>query len=237
MKTVLALRHLAFEDLGLLEPLLQAQGYRVHYHDLGVGTLAQRLQQPGLEQPDLLVVLGGPIGAEEDERYPFLAEELQLIRARLAATQPLLGICLGAQLIARALGARVRPMARKEIDFAPITLTPQGAQSPLAGLGSQPVLHWHGDQFELPPGVASLATTAACPHQAFQVGAHTLAWQFHLEVDPARIEQWLVGHTAELAAAGVPTQALRDDAARHGPGLQRALEGVMQRWLAALPSR
>lgn len=229
MKTLVALRHLAFEDLGLIAPLMQAQGWRIHYFDLGVDALWQL----DLSQVDLLAVLGGPIGAEEDERYPFLGEELQLIGARLASRRPMLGICLGAQLIARALGARVRPMARKEIGYAPLSLTPAGQRSALATLGSQPVLHWHGDQFELPPGVESLATTAACPHQAFCVEAHTMAWQFHLEVDARRIEQWLVGHGAELAQAGIATQHLREQAKMHGAGLEQALQRVMNRWLAA----
>ena len=119
MKTLVALRHLAFEDLGLLAPLMQAQGWRVHYYDLGV----DELWKIDLSQVDLLVILGGPIGAEDDERYPFLVDELQLLRERLATQRPMLGICLGAQLIARAMGARVQPMGRKEIGYAPIALT------------------------------------------------------------------------------------------------------------------
>lgn len=231
MKTLVALRHLAFEDLGLLAPLLQSRGWRVHYHDLGVDELCKL----DLSHVDLLAVLGGPIGAEEDERYPFLAEEVRLLRGRLATRRPMLGICLGAQLIARALGARVRPMGHKEIGYAPISLTARGERSPLAAIGEQPVLHWHGDQFDLPDGIESLASTPLCPNQAFMVEQHTMAWQFHLEVDAARIEQWLIGHTAELAQARVPTQRLRDEAAMHGPALERVLCEVMREWLAALP--
>jgi GMP synthase (glutamine-hydrolysing) len=232
MKTLLALRHLAFEDLGLLAPLMQARGWRIQYHDLGVDDLARI----DLAQVGLLAILGGPIGAEDDERYPFLVQELEIIRSRLASRRPMLGICLGAQLIARAMGARVRPMGRKEIGFAPLSLTAAGERSPLAELGAQPVLHWHGDQFALPAGVESLATTAACPHQAFCLDRHTMAWQFHLEVDAARIEQWLIGHAGELAQAGIATQGLRDAARAHGPALQRALGLVMDRWLATLPA-
>lgn len=228
MKTLVALRHLAFEDLGLLAPLMQAQGWRIHYHDLGVDDL-RRLD---LGQVDLLTILGGPIGAEEDDRYPFLEDEVRLIRQRIASRRPMLGICLGAQLIARALGARVRPMARKEIGYGPLSLTPAGERSALAALGPQAVLHWHGDQFDLPQGVESLATTTACPHQAFCVEAHTMAWQFHLEVDARRIEQWLVGHTGELAQVGLPTQTLREQAKLHGAGLEQALQRVMSQWLS-----
>ncbi|MBA4175369.1 MAG: glutamine amidotransferase [Leptothrix sp. (in: Bacteria)] len=231
MKTLVALRHLAFEDLGLLEPLLRAQGWRVHYYDLGV----DELWKLDLDQVDLLVILGGPIGAEEDERYPFLAEEVLLLSERMATRRPMLGICLGAQLIARAMGARVRPMGHKEIGYAAITLTARGEGSPLAAIGNQPVLHWHGDQFDLPAGIESLATTPLCPNQAFMVEDHTLAWQFHLEVNAARVEQWLVGHAAELAQVGIPTQRLRDEAAKHGPALDTVLSGVMRQWLSGLP--
>jgi GMP synthase (glutamine-hydrolysing) len=232
VKTLLALRHLAFEDLGLLAPLMRSRGWRIQYHDIGV----DHLSRIDLDQVDLLAVLGGPIGAEDHECYPFLTDELRLVRMRLASGRPMLGICLGAQLIARALGARVRPMGHKEIGYAPITLTPAGQRSPLAAIGAQPVLHWHGDQFDLPAGVESLAATAMCPHQAFCLERHTMAWQFHLEVDAARIEQWLIGHAGELAQAGLPTQALRADARVHGAAIERTLQQVMDRWLAALPA-
>lgn len=231
MKTLLALRHLAFEDLGLIAPWMEARGWRVRYHDIGVDAL----DAIDLGQVDLLAVLGGPIGAEEDARYPFLAAEVALIRERLATRRPLLGICLGAQLIARALGARVRPMGHKEIGFAPLQLTPAGLASPLACLGAQPVLHWHGDQFELPAGMPSLARTPLCPHQAFQLEQHTLAWQFHLEVDAARIEQWLIGHAGELAEQGLETAALRAAARAQAADLPQALDRVLSAWYANWP--
>ncbi|MDH0863904.1 glutamine amidotransferase [Mitsuaria sp. GD03876] len=231
-KTVLALRHLAFEDLGLLRPVLEARGFeRFITLDAGVDDL----RAVDLDGVDLLVVLGGPIGAYDDALYPYLNDELALIRRRLAARRPLLGICLGAQLMARALGADVRPMAhgRKEIGFAPLTLTDAGRASALAPLADgQPVLHWHGDQFDLPAGAPTLATTPSCPHQAFAIEGFALALQFHLECDPTRLEQWLIGHAGELAQAGVPLDALRRDAATHGAGLRAALGDVVDRWMA-----
>lgn len=227
MKTALALRHLAFEDLGLIAPLLRERGFEVRYHEAGVDDF----EAIDLDAVDFLVVLGGPISAEDEAGYPWLADEVALLRRRLASQRPLLGICLGAQLMARALGAAVRPMGVKEIGFAPLTLTDAGRESPLAALGRQPVLHWHGDQFALPPGLPSLAATAVCPHQAFAPHARALALQFHPEVDPERIEQWLIGHADELAAAGIPPQALREAAKQQGPGLAEALKRLMQRWL------
>jgi GMP synthase (glutamine-hydrolysing) len=227
MKTLLALRHVAFEDLGRLAPLMEARGWSIHYHDVG----EEDLGTVDLGQADLLVVLGGPIGAEEEDLYPFLADEVALVRERLAAQRPLLGICLGAQLIARALGARVRPMDLKEIGFAPLQLTPSGHRSPLSAVGRQPVLHWHGDAFDLPQGISSLARTAACANQAFCVGQHAMAWQFHLEFDSARLESWLIGHAVELAHAGIAPGDLRQAAEEHGAGLETALRHVMGAWL------
>ena len=230
-KTVLAVRHLAFEDLGLLRPVLEGRGFeRFITLDAGVDDL----RDLDLDAVDLLVVLGGPIGAYDDALYPYLNDEIALIQRRLASRRPLLGICLGAQLMARALGAEVQPMphGQKEIGFTPLTLTEAGLASALAPLANgQPVLHWHGDQFGLPDGVPSLASTPLCPHQAFAIGGHALALQFHLECDPARLEQWLIGHAGELAQARVPLNILRRDAAMHGAGLRAALDQVIDRWL------
>lgn len=230
MKTAVALRHLAFEDLGLIEPWLLRRGWRVHYRDVGVDDLSTI----DLAHVDLLVVLGGPIGAEDDALYPYLPEEVDLIADRLRTGRALLGICLGAQLMARALGARVGPMRAKEIGFGPLHLTEAGAASPLARLGAQPVLHWHGDQFEIPAGLASLATTPPCPHQAFMVDDHAMAWQFHLEVDMMRIEQWLIGHTGELRENDIDLPSLREAALAHRAGLAEALDAVLTDWLGRL---
>lgn len=231
MKTALVLRHVPFEDLGLLAPLLQQRGYAVRMHEAGVGPLADCLHP----EPDLLVVLGGPIGAFDDAAYPFLADTLALLRERLARRQPVLGVCLGAQLMARALGAGVAPMGHKEIGFAPLALTPGGARSVLAPLADgTPVLHWHGDQFEIPAGAEGLATTPLCPYQAFAIGTHALGLQFHLEADLSRIEQWLVGHACELAAAGVDLHTLRAGARAHGAALAHAAEAVFGAWLDGL---
>lgn len=228
MKTALVLRHVPFEDLGLLAPLLQQRGYGVRMHDAGVGPLKDHLHPA----PDLLVVLGGPIGAFDEAAYPFLTDTLALVGERLARHQPVLGICLGAQLMARALGADVAPMRHKEIGFAPLALTADGECSVLAPLADgTPVLHWHGDQFEIPAGAQGLAATPRCPHQAFALGTHALGLQFHLEADLARIEQWLVGHACELAAAGVDLHALRAGAREHGAALARAADAVFGAWL------
>ena len=135
-KTCLAVRHVAFEDLGLLGPLVASRGYGVRYHDAGV----QPFDPETLLAPDLLIVLGGPIGVYEQDTYPFIADEIAAIAARLAAGKPMLGICLGAQMMAAALGARVAPGPVKEVGWAPVTLSSAGRKSALAPLGATPVL-------------------------------------------------------------------------------------------------
>lgn len=227
MSTVLALRHLGFEHLGVWHSALERRGFAIRYVD----PAREDLRAFDAADADLLVVLGAPIGACDDESYPFLSEEVRLIERRLAADRPLLGICLGAQLIARALGASVGPMAEKEIGFSPLSLTGAGEGSPLRHLDGWPVLHWHGDGFAMPDGAELLAATPACPHQAFALGRNVLGLQCHLETDAAEIEAWLVGHCAELVASGRDPRAIRADAARYGPELAIRSAKVLGEWL------
>lgn len=227
MKNVSVIRHVHFENLGTLEPLLKQRGYGVQYFDAWT-----RCDPDEIQKADLLVVLGAPIGAFDDAVYPFLTHEVELLERRLVAQAPLLGICLGAQLMVRALGGHVAPMVRKEIGFSPVELTAAGLASPLAGLPMETaVLHWHGDQFEIPSGTVSLARTDICPHQAFALGNYALGLQFHLEADAEDIEPWLVGHASELAQAGISPSGLRAQAAIHGVKLKAAAQAVFSLWL------
>jgi GMP synthase (glutamine-hydrolysing) len=226
-KKCLAVRHVAFEDLGLLGPLVGGRGYGVRYHDAGI----QPFDAQTLLAPDLVIVLGGPIGVYERDAYPFIAGEIAAIAARLEADKPILGICLGAQMMATALGAKVAPGPVKEIGWAPLTLTGDGQKLALAPLGATPVLHWHGDNCELPVGCAKLASTPHCPVQAFMREPWQLALQFHLETEPARFESWLVGHTVELAKAGIDPRELRTQARTLGPPARELGQKVLAAWL------
>ena len=227
MKTAIAIRHLDVEDLGTLAPLLVARGYVVRYVD----ATTDDLHTLDTASADLLVVLGGPISAFDDTLYPFIDDELAVILQRLESRRPILGICLGAQLIARALGASVASMGVKEIGFAPLTLSEEGKSSPLAALGSVPVLHWHGECFEIPAGATRLAGTDVCTNQAFSIGSHVLGLQCHLEADPGRIERWLVSHACELAMAGVDPRSLRAEAQAVQSDLPRAARMAFVSWL------
>lgn len=227
-KTATVLRHVHFEDLGSLYPILASRGFSVTYRDVGA---ADFLDFDPL-QPDLLIVLGGPIGVYESDAYPFVVPERELIARRLAAWRPTLGICLGAQFIAAALESRVFPAGGKEIGFAPVALTRAGAHSPLRHLEGVPVLHWHGDTYELPRGATNLASAPLVEQQAFVLGTTVLGLQFHAEVDARTdFERWLVGHAAELAAARIDLPKLRADAERHGAALVAAAQRVFSEWL------
>ena len=231
MKHALTIRHVAFEDLGLLAPLLAERGFSARYAEAPTDDLAA--EDP--LAPDLVVVLGGPIGAYEEALYPFVRDELRLIERRLAAGRPTLGICLGAQLMARALGARVYPGARKEIGWGELALSPEGKESALRHLDGTRVLHWHGDTFDLPAGARRLASTDITANQAFAWGAAALALQFHAEAAGAGLERWLVGHACEIAATpGVTVEGLRRDTRECTPAMERAGRALFAEWLDAL---
>jgi GMP synthase (glutamine-hydrolysing) len=229
-RTCIAVRHVAFEDLGLLGPLLAARGYDIRYHEAGV----EPFTPDTLITADIVVVLGGPIGVYEADAYPLITGEVAAIKTRLEANKPMLGICLGAQMMAAALGARVAPGPVKEIGFAPLTLTDGGKASALAPLGTTPVLHWHGDYCDLPAGCETLASTAPCPVQAFSRLPSQLALQFHLETEPERLERWLVGHTVELGKAGIDPRDLRRQATTYGNATAAAGRLVLSHWLDSI---
>ncbi|WP_027799174.1 glutamine amidotransferase [Paraburkholderia dilworthii] len=226
---VLAIRHVHFEDLGNLELVLGERGRPVRYLDVGFA----RIEAPNPVTPSLMVVLGGPISATDDALYPSLVPLLSMIEKRIEAGLPTLGICLGAQLIARALGARVYPAGHTELGWEPLTLTDAGRASPVRHLdgGHTSMLHWHGDTFDLPANATRLASTSACENQAFAWGSHVLALQCHPEIRADRFEPWLIGNAGELVGRGIDARQLRAETAQFGPALEAAARRMFGEWL------
>ena len=227
-RTCLAIRHLAFEDLGAFAPTLERRGYALRYVEAGVDDL----RALDSSRADLVIVLGGPIAVYDDAAYPWLRDEIQWIKARIEADRPTMGICLGAQLIAAAAGARVFPASVKEIGFAPITLSAQGLTSCLAPYADAPnTLHWHGDTFDLPEGANLLASTPSCVNQAFSLGRKIIGFQFHPEAGGPGFERWLIGHALELSHEGIDVAALRRDAKIYAPDIARTAAEALGLWL------
>ncbi|NET07194.1 MAG: glutamine amidotransferase [Symploca sp. SIO2B6] len=232
-KQATVIRHLAFEDLGTLAPVLNQAGYSIKYLEAG----QDNLQSIEFDQPDLLIILGGPIGAYEEKDYPFLLDELRILSSRFQADLPVLGICLGSQLMARALGASVYPSGSKEIGWSPITLTTAGQKSPLRFLSGEytSMFHWHGDTFDLPAQSTLLASTPVCKHQAFMVGENSLGLQFHPEVTPLGLERWFIGHAVEIGATEtVKVSQLRADTVEYGKKLEEQASAFWSEWVSGL---
>ncbi len=227
----LAIRHKPYEGLAGFRAPIAAAGYAIDTADVDDPAF------PSLDfvAPDLLVLMGGPMGVYERDSHPWIKGEVTRLADRLASDKPTLGVCLGAQLIAAALGADVFAGTVKEVGFAPVALNDAGAGSPLRHLDGVPVMHWHGDTFDLPDGTELLASTPAYRNQAFRRGARLLALQCHPEIgDDAQFEDWLDGSDDYVAQGGLTIAELRDQHDRLGPAAAAAGRAMLTEWLAGL---
>ena len=231
MKTALVIRHAPHEGLaGYREPI-EAAGYAIDTVDVD----EPRFASLDFAAPDLLVLLGGPMGVYEQDKHPWIAGELARIAQRLERRQPTLGICFGSQLVAAALGADVYAGPVKEVGFDALALTETPAAAPLRHLEGVPVLHWHGDTFELPQGAELLASTERYPHQAFSVGREILALQFHAEMGlDDRFHVWTAKAPRYVQAAGTTVERLTADHERYGAQVVAAGRAMLADWLRAL---
>ncbi len=248
MRKLLVFQHVPFEPLGTLDGQFKAAGFRVRY--MNFSRLAQAC--PDVGRYHGLIVLGGPMGADQSDRYPHLEIEKDAIRQAIDAGIPVLGICLGAQLIASALGARILRNSVTEIGWFDVLPTAAGRDDALLSKfnGAEKIFQWHGDTFTLPRGAHHLAESEACTNQAFRFGERVYGLQFHLEADRALIERWLRTpvHLRELAELGtaVDPKRIRADTSRfidRATALSEALFGEFierfysRRRRVALPSR
>jgi len=199
MRRTIVLQHLDREGPGCIADLCQQRDFEVHVVRLDLGAPVPT----ALERGDILVVMGGSMGVADvaDPRYPFLAKEVELLRTVVAKSQPVLGVCLGAQLLAHAAGSRVYPnqhpdalgvlRPRREVGFGDVRLLGNDHEPSLAGLPDViPVLHWHGDTFDLPAGAVRLAENDVCANQAYRLGRHAYGLQFHVETDASLVRDW-----------------------------------------------
>jgi GMP synthase (glutamine-hydrolysing) len=213
MSRILVFQHVAAEPLGTLDPLIRRRGHRVKF----VNFERQPEAKPRIDRYKGLIVLGGPMNVEDRDRRPHLQTEIDVIREALAQNKPVLGICLGAQLLAHALGGEVWRNPVSEIGWYDLATTEAGRNDPVfVPLGeAAPVFQWHGYTFSIPAGAAHLASTATCANQAFRHGENAYGFQFHLEMDKPLIERWLdlPAYRDELIAAGLgrDAEAIRAD--------------------------
>jgi len=189
MRRLLVFQHVPHEILGTLDPLLRDHGFRIRYVNFG----RHPDTVPDLDRYHGLIVLGGPMNCDQVARHRHLATEVAAIQAAIRDGKPVLGICLGSQLLARALGAPVIRHHTKEIGWYDVTPTADGLADPLFRhfQGAEKIFQWHGDTFAIPHGAVHLAASADCTHQAFRFGHNVYGLQFHLEVDEPLIHRWL----------------------------------------------
>jgi len=232
MTKVYALQHIATEPLGTIAEALQARDISVEY----VRVYAGEAVPSSLADAAGLVVMGGPMGVSEQNELAFLRDELRLIEHALGAEKPVLGVCLGSQLLATALGAMVRPAARKEIGWRAISLTEEGRQDPLFETVASgfTAYHWHGDVFDLPRGAIHLASSAQTSHQAFRFGANAYGLLFHLEATPQIVSDMVTTFAGELAEERLDGGEIIRLGHEHLPGLQEIASTIFARWAALL---
>ncbi|HTQ03946.1 MAG TPA: gamma-glutamyl-gamma-aminobutyrate hydrolase family protein [Polyangiaceae bacterium] len=234
----IVLQHVPHEGPARILPALSRAGFEVERRELFAGA-----RVPALSDADLLVVMGGPMGVGDvgDGRYPFLAREIELLGAAVARDFPTLGVCLGAQLLAAAAGARVYPNTTgepprpiREVGWGAVHFVRPPAEEPaLAGLDmAEIVLHWHGDTYDLPRGATLLASTLACENQMYRLGRRQFGLQFHIELHASDVEAWLAADADYVRGAlGVDgIERIRRDTGRFMPRFEERTD----RWLDAL---
>ncbi|WP_374008574.1 glutamine amidotransferase [Leifsonia sp. LS-T14] len=230
-RTAVILQHDPSIHLGNIGPVLAEHGYELRIVDAST----EDVSAIDPEEADLVVVLGGEMGAYQTDEFPFLEAEKALLRARLGAERPTLGVCLGAQLMAGALGERVYRGDTMQIGYRRVEATDAGAASPIRHFDGVPVVEWHGDTFELPEQATLLASSSDYSNEAFAIGEYALAVQFHPEVTDEMHETWVADGYNELDELAIDPEALRRERELHSARMQEASRAAFSEWLSSLP--
>ena len=229
---VIVLQHAASENLGTIADALSSRNVPFEY----VRTFEGHAIPSGVDGAAGLIVMGGPMGVYETERYPFLLQERKLIEAFLKAERPILGVCLGSQLLAAALGAEVRKGRKKEIGWFEIQLNAAAAQDALWKGQRSPFFayHWHGDIFDLPEGAVALASSDLTPIQSYRFGPCAYGILFHLEVTGLHIQKMLGEFAGEIEEENLSSEEILQQGKAFLPPLQEMGASVFRRWIDLL---
>ena len=231
-RQIIVLQHSPPEPLGLIEPPLRARAFVPVY----VGSFRGEPVPETIGDAAALVVLGGPMGVYEQDRHPFLTKEIALIKQAVAADLPVLGVCLGSQLVAAALGAEVKPGPSKEIGWHEVKLTPAATDDRLFAQLPRTFtsFHWHGDVFSLPAGAVPLAASAKTEFQAFRHGRAVYGLLFHAEVTSTIVTDMTTAFADELNAEGIQVSAVLGDLPTKAAALNPIGEHLFTRWAALI---
>jgi len=229
-KQIWAIQHIGYEDLGSFETVLKNRGFEVTYF------CSRHVDYKSMfaSDPDLLVVLGGPMAVHDVENNPWIVDEQAFIEDRIESEKPLLGICFGAQIIAQALGAKsYKGSQGKEIGWSKLSVNAEGLKTPFRHLDGEHthMMHWHGDTFDLPDGAVLLASSDLYNKQAYSYGDHVFAMQCHPEVTEAKLRLWYSGSEEEVIEVGKTVKGLMDDATKYGATLTKQAAQFFNEWL------
>ena len=230
MSKIVVLLHHPGETLGNIAQALEESALAWQY----IHAYSGQPVPANLKGAEGLIVMGGPQGVYEQDQYPYLRDEIALIRSAVDERKPVLGICLGSQLIAAALGARVAPAKSREMGWYPVRLMPAARGDRLfAGLPETfTPCHWHGDIFDVPAGATPLASSELTACQAFSYAANVYAILFHVEIDAAMLTGWVRGSAAQLARDGIDGEAILSAAARNFAATEPIAATLFSRWAA-----
>ncbi len=227
----LVFQHVSHESPGLLGKLMDKRGFDIVTVNFGDGESAPA----NADDFSVLAIMGGPMNVYQNDRYPYLAREIRFVREFIKSGRPVIGICLGAQIMAAALGAKVRAGGSKEIGWYDVSAAPSAASDPVFSLFSQSekVFQWHGDGFETPAGAVNLAFSDDFPNQAFRYGDRAYALQFHLETDEKIVRQWLErnDNRLEIENSGLDIEEIERGAEIYPDGINKLAESVFGAFL------